>query len=555
MQHQTVELSGFAHAPAVQVNSPFIKDNNNDGSRITEHVQYKPVVQRQPDGTLNVTVAPASKHLIKTDTRAPKRLGLMLVGWGGNNGSTLTASLLAHQHQLTWETRRGVQAPTHLGSLILASCAHVGVDEQGKDVHVPLFQLAPFARPEDVVVGGWDISGMCLGDALDRSQVLEPTLKQQLKPLMSQMKPLPSYYDPSFIASNQRDRADNILKEGNKQAVLDRLVQDIREFKRGVDKVVILWTANTERYTVLEENVHYRGKDFMEAIRRNHSEISPSSLFATAAILEGCLFINGSPQNTLIPAVVDLAAQRNVPVAGDDFKSGQTKLKSVLVDFLVSSGIRPLSIVSYNHLGNNDGKNLAEAAQFRSKEISKSSVCDDIYATNPLIMTQTTSPQTSPNSVADSVERNVEVDHRKVDHQKVDHRKVDHRIVIEYVPSVGDSKRAMDEYECEIFMGGRQTFSMHNVCEDSLLAAPLMLDLVLLGELLTRVQLSKDDGREWSGMGPCLSLLSFMLKAPMVPEGAPVVNALAKQRRAIEGLLKAIAGLPLIDDLDLQSRF
>lgn len=412
----------------------------------------------------------------------------------------------------------------------MATCAQIGSDAEGKDVHVPLFQLAPFTNPKDIVIGGWDISKVNLYEALNRSQVLEPTLKEQLKPYLSNITPLPSYYDPSFIASNQKDRADNILPSSlSKSQVLEQLRKDIQDFKTKVDKVVVMWTANTERYTELDPKVHFKASDLLEGIKANHAEISPSTLFAVASVLEGCLFINGSPQNTLIPAVVDLAAQHRVPVAGDDFKSGQTKLKSVLVDFLVSSGIKPLSIVSYNHLGNNDGKNLAEAAQFRSKEISKSSVCDDIYASNPLMFASAKTGKIEAN--------------------------VDHTIVIEYVPSVGDSKRAMDEYECEIFMGGRQTFSIHNVCEDSLLAAPLMLDLVLLGELLTRVQLRKEDMNEWTGMGPCLSLLSFMLKAPMVPKDAPVINALAKQRRAVESLLKTIAGLPLIDDLELDSRF
>ena len=109
----------------------------------------------------------------------------------------------------------------------------------------------------------------------------------------------------------------------------------------------------------------------LESIRHNESEISPSTLFAVASILEGSAYINGSPQNTFVPGVIELAEQRRVFIGGDDFKSGQTKIKSVLVDFLVSSGIKPTSIVSYNHLGNNDGKNLSAPQQFRSKEVRR----------------------------------------------------------------------------------------------------------------------------------------------------------------------------------------
>jgi myo-inositol-1-phosphate synthase len=123
----------------------------------------------------------------------------------------------------------------------------------------------------------------------------------------------------------------------------------------------------------------------LEAIRNSHSEVAPSTLFAVASILEKCPFINGSPQNTFVPGCLDLAAHHDVYVGGDDFKSGQTKLKSVLVDFLVSAGIKPISITSYNHLGNNDGLNLNSHAQFRSKEISKTNVVDDMVESNSIL--------------------------------------------------------------------------------------------------------------------------------------------------------------------------
>lgn len=187
------------------------------------------------------------------------------------------------------------------------------------------------------------------------------------------------------------------------------------------------------------------------------SEVAPSVLYAVAASLEGCLFVNGSPQNTLLPSVVRLASRQGTHVGGDDFKSGQTKIKSVLVDFLVQAGMKPCSIASYNHLGNNDGYNLSHPPQFRSKEISKSSVVDDMVASNGILY-----------------------DHARGEAP-------DHCVVIKYVPHVGDSKRAMDEYCTRIFLGGEHTLAIHNTCEDSLLAAPLIIDLVLLAEALSRV--------------------------------------------------------------------
>jgi myo-inositol-1-phosphate synthase len=260
------------------------------------------------------------------------------------------------------------------------------------------------------------------------------------------------------------------------------------------------------------EGLNDTADNLMASIERNDPEVSPSTLFAVASVLEGVPFINGSPQNTFVPGLIELAVQKNVLIGGDDFKSGQTKMKSVLVDFLVGAGLKPTSIVSYNHLGNNDGMNLSAPQTFRSKEISKSNVVDDMVASNSILY----EPGEHP----------------------------DHVVVIKYVPYVGDSKRAMDEYTSEIFLGGKNTIVMHNTCEDSLLAAPIIMDLVILGELITRIELKKDGETAYKGFHPVAVLLSYLTKAPLVPEGTPVVNALSKQRAMLENILRACVGLP-----------
>lgn len=262
----------------------------------------------------------------------------------------------------------------------------------------------------------------------------------------------------------------------------------------------------------LVEGLNDTADNLMASIERNDPEVSPSTLFAVASVLEGVPFINGSPQNTFVPGLIELAVQKNVLIGGDDFKSGQTKMKSVLVDFLVGAGLKPTSIVSYNHLGNNDGMNLSAPQTFRSKEISKSNVVDDMVASNSILY----EPGEHP----------------------------DHVVVIKYVPYVGDSKRAMDEYTSEIFLGGKNTIVMHNTCEDSLLAAPIIMDLVILGELITRIELKKDGETAYKGFHPVAVLLSYLTKAPLVPEGTPVVNALSKQRAMLENILRACVGLP-----------
>jgi myo-inositol-1-phosphate synthase len=244
--------------------------------------------------------------------------------------------------------------------------------------------------------------------------------------------------------------------------------------------VIILWTANTERYADIIPGVNDTADNLINAIKSGHAEVSPSTVFAVASILEGAPFINGSPQNTFVPGAIELAEKHDAFIGGDDFKSGQTKMKSALVDFLISAGIKLTSIASYNHLGNNDGKNLSSHKQFRSKEISKSNVVDDMVAANTVLYKEGEHP--------------------------------DHCVVIKYMPAVGDNKRALDEYHAEIFMGGHQTISIFNVCEDSLLASPLIIDLVVVAELMTRIGWKKEMAAEYKGFHSVLSILSYMLK-------------------------------------------
>lgn len=165
---------------------------------------------------------------------------------------------------------------------------------------------------------------------------------------------------------------------------------------------------------------------------------------------------------------------------------------------------------------------MIEEKQFRSKEISKSSVVDDMVSANHILYKQNESP--------------------------------DHIVVIKYCPSIGDSKRALDEYVSEIFMGGRNTISLYNVCEDSLLASPLILDLVIITELFSRITYRTNEKAEFQNFNSVLSLLSYMLKAPLVKKGAMVVNSLSKQRNALENVLRACIGLAPQNDMRMEER-
>ncbi|XP_001604130.1 inositol-3-phosphate synthase 1-A [Nasonia vitripennis] len=497
----------------IHVNSPRV-EYTAEAILAEYDYQTMKVARAGDDSAPAYEVVPEStKLLIKTDIKVPK-LGVMLVGWGGNNGTTITAALLANKLKLSWETKDGVKRANWYGSLIEASTVRLGSDGV-EDVYVPISWMLPMVNPDDIELDGWDISDMNLADAMERAKVLDINLQKQLRPHMRGLKPRKSLYFPDFIAANQESRANNLIS-GTKKQQLEAIRKDIRDFKalKKLDKVIVLWTANTERFADILPGVNDTADNLLKSIDESHPEISPSTVFAVASALEACTYLNGSPQNTFVPGAIELAERLNTFIGGDDFKSGQTKIKSVLVDFLVSAGIKPVSIVSYNHLGNNDGYNLSAPQQFRSKEISKSNVVDDMVQSNKVLYK--------------------------------DGEKPDHCVVIKYVPYVGDSKRAMDEYTSEILLNGHNTIVVHNTCEDSLLASPIILDLVLLSEICSRMSFKRAEqpDSEYRCFRSVLSILSYLLKAPLVPQGTPVVNALFKQRCAIENVLKACVGIP-----------
>jgi len=450
-----------------------------------------------------------TEHKLETESKVP-RTGFMMVGLGGNNGTTVTCGILANRKKLSWETKRGVAHYNYYGSFSQCVTAKVGVrvKKQGnetismEDVYIPVKKILPLVEPNDLVIGGWDISSMDMYHAAKRAAVLEPDLIRQLKEDLINVKPMPAVFNISYIASNQDTRADNIKKGTNREKV-NALREDIRNFikENKLEKVIVLWTANTEKY--YEKNIETIEE--LDKLIDSDASLPASILYATATLLEKHVFLNGSPQNTLHPAIIKLAAREGVPVAGSDFKSGQTKYKTAMGDYLVGSGMRCASVVSYNHLGNNDGKNLSDPGTFRSKEKSKGSCLDDCLKSNAILY--------PPGS-----------------------DKIDHSVVIKYCPFVGDSKRALDEYTSEIFLNGQNTIVSYNICEDSLLAAPIMIDLCIFAELMTRIKIDSKP------LGPVLSYLSYFFKAPVTNHKEYVINSLSRQKECLLSLLKACAG-------------
>lgn len=514
--------AGKSGKVTVNVNSSRARQQDN---AIFSSYVYENAKVEKTNGKYIVTPT-SEEYEFKLDTNVPKT-GLLLVGLGGNNGTTLTAAVNANRYNISFETKNGTVEPNYFGSVTQASTLKLGIDADGKDVFAPFNEIVPMLHPNDFVIGGWDISSLNLASAMKRAKVLDYDLQRQVAKHLEGIVPMPSVYYPDFIAANQGERADNVIPGTDKWAHVEHIRKDIRDFKEknDLDNVIVLWTANTERYADIIPGINDTADNLLKAIKDSHDEVSPSTVFAVASILEKVPYINGSPQNTFVPGCIELAEREGALIGGDDFKSGQTKIKSVLAQYLVDAGIKPLSIASYNHLGNNDGYNLSSPKQFRSKEISKASVVDDMIASNEILYNDKLG------------------------------KTVDHCIVIKYVPAVGDSKVAMDEYYSELMLGGHNTVSIHNVCEDSLLATPLIIDLVVMTEFLSRVTYrKKGSDAKFEKFHSVLSFLSYWLKAPLVRPGYDPVNGLNKQRTALENLIRGLVGLGPVNELKFEER-
>lgn len=231
---------------------------------------------------------------ISTETTVP-RLGVMLVGLAGNNGSTFTAGALANKRQLQWETKQGTQSANFYGSFTQSATTHVGFrhDKQTgklKDVFKPINSLLPMVNPTEFDICGWDISSANLYEAAKRAHVLEPTLVEQLKDDLKAIRPMKAILNPDFIASNQADRADNV-RTGTNEELIAMIRKDIRDCKERNDKVIILWTANTEMFLLPEIGT----LDDLENRIKTNIPLPASVLYCVAAIQEGITYLNGSP--------------------------------------------------------------------------------------------------------------------------------------------------------------------------------------------------------------------------------------------------------------------
>ena len=423
-----------------------------------------------------------SRHHIEP---AAGRLGVLTVGLGAVESTLVAGAELI---------RRGLAEP--VGSLSQMGTIRLG---SGGEERAPLIRdVVPLAGIDQLVFGAWDPVGDTAYDAAVRCGVLDRIA--HIEPIAGELKgiePMPAAFDRNYV---RRLDGPNVKPAAGKRDLAEALRTDIRDFSaaHSCDRLVVMWCASTEIF--LEPGPAHRDLDALEAaIDANDASIPPSMLYAYAALKEGVPFINGAPNLTIdVPAMVELAQTAGVPIAGKDFKSGQTLVKTVLAPMLKARMLGLHGWYSTNILGNRDGDVLEDPGSFRTKEQTKLGVLDDMLQ-----------PGLYPQLYGD----------------------VHHQVRINYYPPRGDSKESWDNIDIFGWLGYPMQVKVDFLARDSILAAPLALDLVLFTDLAQRAGLA--GVQEW---------LSFYFKNPQRAPGAPAEHDLFIQRAGLENTLRRLIG-------------
>ncbi len=415
---------------------------------------------------------------------ATGKLGVMIPGMGAV-ATTLIAGVEA--------VRRGLAKP--IGSLSQMGHIRLGKRTEGRS---PLIKdFAPIADLNDIVFTGWDIFGGNLYDAAKTAQVLDRDQLEQIRPYLESIEPMPAVFDQHYV---KRLTAKKIKTGKNKCDLANQIRNDIAEFKTKTDRQIMIWCGSTEIF--LEQTaVHQTLAAFEKGLVEDDPNISPSMLYAWAALKEGIPFANGAPNLTVdIPALNELSRKMNAPICGKDFKTGQTFIKTVLVSGWYSTNI----------LGNRDGEVLDDPESFKTKEESKLGVLDVIFQ-----------PELYPDLYKDLY----------------------HKVRINYYPPRGDNKEGWDNIDIFGWLGYPMQLKVDFLCRDSILAAPLALDLILFMDLAARTPSLRGLGiQEW---------LSFYFKAPDSAPGVYPEHDLFIQSMKLKNTLRHIMGEGLITHLGL----
>jgi myo-inositol-1-phosphate synthase len=421
-------------------------------------------------------------------------LGILLVGLGAVS-TTFVAGVQA--------IRQGLAEP--IGSLTQMGTIRLG---KRTDNRVPAIKdFVPLASLDNLVFGAWDIFPDTAYDAALHAGVLERPLLMQLQSELAELAPMPAVFDQNYV---RRLSGTHVKQGATKMDLAEQLITDIANFKREYrcDRLVMVWAASTEIF--LEPTpAHADLTSFEEAMRNNHPDIAPSMVYAYAALKSGVPFANGAPNLTVdIPAMIDLANQQRVPVCGKDFKTGQTLLKTIIAPGLKARLIGLNGWFSTNILGNRDGEVLDDPESFRTKEESKLSALEYILQ-----------PHLYPTLYGD----------------------VTHEVRINYYPPRGDNKEGWDNIDIFGWLGYPMQIKVNFLCRDSILAAPLVLDLALFLDLAKRV-----------GMHGVQEWLSFYFKSPMTAPGLYPEHDLTIQQMKLKNTLRYLKGEELITHLGLE---
>ncbi|MGZ3688926.1 MAG: inositol-3-phosphate synthase [Bdellovibrionota bacterium] len=398
--------------------------------------------------------------------------------------------------------KRGIAKPigsyTQMGSLRLGKRTENRFEQVNK--------LVPLANLESLVFGGWDIFPDNAYESAKHAQVLEKSLIEELKEPLSKIKPMPAVFDRGFI---KRIDGPNVKHGKTKMDLADQLRVDIKTFMKqnGCDRAVLVWCASTEVYNPASA-VHQSIKSFEEGLRNNDPAISPSQIYAYASLKERVPYANGSPNVSVeVKAIQELAQEMSTPICGSDFKTGQTLLKTVIAPGLRNRLLGVAGWYSTNILGNRDGEVLDDPGSFRSKEVSKKGVLDEIF-----------SAERYPDLYTD----------------------LHHVVRINYYPPRGDNKEGWDNIDIFGWLGYPMQIKVNFLCRDSILAAPIVLDLALFMDLASRTGLK--GLQEW---------LSFYFKAPVVKPGLSAEHDLSVQLLKLENTLRFFTQEELITHLGL----
>lgn len=425
------------------------------------------------------------------------KLAVMCVGLGAVTTTFIAGSLLY---------RRGLTVPG--GSVVEMAKIRVGRGDNKQ--YKKIREIVPVAPMDSLAFAAWDIFDEDAYQATLHADVLKQRDIDPVREELEAIQPMKAAFDKRFVSRLQGDN----VKQGTRWEWVEQLREDIRRFKaqEGCDRAVVIWAASTEKYIPYNESVHRNLADFEAALKADDCEnISPSMCYAYAAIAEGAPFVMGAPNLCIdIPAMWDFAKQQNVPIAGKDFKTGQTLMKTVLAPMLRTRCLGLAGWFSTNILGNRDGEVLDAPENFKTKEVSKLGVIDTIL---------------------------------RADEQPELYGDIFHKVRINYYPPRGDAKEGWDNLDIFGWMGkdyGMQ-IKVDFLCRDSILAAPLMLDLVLCADLALRAG--------WSGIQ---TWMSFYLKSPMhnYVENEESIHDLFQQYILLKNAFRTMGGYEADEELD-----